>query len=120
MNRLLLRLLSLPTLVGSSLCWLTALPPAHAVKVSEPMLQVSEPQLCVFSSHSRSNLVCERVSSLKASPQTAPVDLATEVDDSPREFKFSDEESNASIALFGCDCPLCINSLRNLRSMALS
>jgi hypothetical protein len=118
MNRLFLRLLSLPTLVGSSLCWLTALPPARAV--SEPMLQVSEPQLCVFSSHSRSNLVCERVSSLKASPQTAPVDLATELNDSPREFRFSDEESNASIALFGCDCPLCINSLRNLRSMAVS
>jgi hypothetical protein len=31
---------------------------------------------------------------------------------------FSEEESNASVALFGCDCPICINALRQLRSLS--
>jgi hypothetical protein len=31
---------------------------------------------------------------------------------------FSEEESNASVVLFGCDCPVCINALRQLRSLS--
>jgi hypothetical protein len=31
---------------------------------------------------------------------------------------FSEEESNASVALFGCDCPVCINALRQLRGLS--
>jgi hypothetical protein len=30
---------------------------------------------------------------------------------------FSEEESDAASALFGCDCQLCINSLRQLRGL---
>jgi hypothetical protein len=30
---------------------------------------------------------------------------------------FSEEESDAAAALFGCDCQLCINSLRQLRGL---
>jgi hypothetical protein len=29
--------------------------------------------------------------------------------------EFTEEESDAAIAKFGCDCPACINSLRQLR-----
>lgn len=117
MNRLLLSLFSLPTLVGSSFCWLFALP-AHAFQVSDPDKHATEPQLCVFSNHSRFNLVCDRTSRLKQSPQIKPIDQAMDPTNSPDEFKFTEEESNAAIALFGCDCILCINSLRNLRTMA--
>jgi hypothetical protein len=27
---------------------------------------------------------------------------------------FTEEESDAAVALFGCDCPVCMNSLRQL------
>lgn len=128
MNRLLLNLLALPTLVGSSFCWLTAMP-AHSIEqksieqksikqnVSVPDTKATEAQICVMSRHSRFNLVCEKVSTLKNAPKVKPVDYATNNLTSPAEFNFSEEESNASIALFGCDCPLCINSLRTLRTM---
>ena len=33
-------------------------------------------------------------------------------------INFSDEESDGAIAVFGCDCPACIRSLRTLRTMA--
>lgn len=123
MNRLLLNLLALPTLVGSSFCWLAAMP-AHSIEeksieqnVSVPDSKATEAQICVMSRHSRFNLVCEKVSRLKSAPKVKPVDYATDHLTSPAEFNFSEEESNASIALFGCDCPLCINSLRTLRTM---
>lgn len=123
MNRLLLNLLALPTLVGSALCWLTAIP-AQSVEpttihqnVSVPDRNATEAQFCVMSRHSRFNLVCEKVGALKNAPKVKPVDYATDHLTSPAEFNFSEEESNASIALFGCDCPLCINSLRTLRTM---
>jgi hypothetical protein len=121
-RRLLLTLLTLPSLVGSSFCWLTAMP-AHAQsapvqKIAVPDLNATEPQLCTLSTHSRFKLVCEKRSKLETSPQTKPVDYATDYQTSPLEFKFSDEESNAAIALFGCDCPACINSLRGLRTMS--
>ncbi len=126
MNRLLLNLLALPTLVGSSLCWLTAMP-AQSVEqtsidqnVAVPDRNATEAQVCVMSRHSRFNLVCEKVSTLKNAPKVKPVDYATDHLTSPAEFNFSEEESNASIALFGCDCPLCINSLRTLRTMPQS
>jgi hypothetical protein len=31
---------------------------------------------------------------------------------------FSVAESDAAVALFGCDCPACMNSLRQLRNLA--
>jgi hypothetical protein len=118
MNRLLLNLLALPTLVGSSFCWLTAMPVgAVEQQVSVPDVNATEAQICVMSRHSRFNLVCEKVSRLKDAPKVQPIDYATDPLTSPAEFNFSEEESNASIALFGCDCPLCINSLRTLRTM---
>lgn len=124
-RRLLLNLLTLPTIVGSAFCWLSSMP-AHALetqapiqqKVSEPDLNAAEPQFCVMSQHSRFNLVCEKVSQLKNADQTKPIDYANDPTNSPLEFKFTYEESNAAIALFGCDCPLCINSLRSLRTMS--
>jgi hypothetical protein len=126
-RRFLLALLTLPTLVGSSFCWLTAMPAAHAQsaqsstapqKVSEPDINATEPQLCTLSNHSRFNLVCEKTSKLRNSPQTKPIDYATDPQNSPLEFKFTDEESDAAIALFNCDCPTCINALRSLRTMS--
>jgi hypothetical protein len=33
------------------------------------------------------------------------------------EMQFTDEESDASVALFGCDCPPCLNALRQIRGL---
>jgi hypothetical protein len=121
MHRLLLSVLAVPSLVGSSLCWLIAIPASAGVvqRVSEPMLNATEPQVCVMSTHSRFNLVCERVSELKKGPTTNPIDLATNPFEQVDESPFTEEESNAALALFGCDCPTCINALRSLRLMAV-
>ena len=35
------------------------------------------------------------------------------------EYPMTEKESNDSIALFGCDCPSCINALRHLRGQPL-
>ncbi len=33
------------------------------------------------------------------------------------ELEFTEEESDASVTLFGCDCPSCINALRQIRGL---
>lgn len=33
------------------------------------------------------------------------------------ELEFTDAESDASVALFGCDCPACLNALRQIRGL---
>src|SRR5512139_2496916 len=47
----------------------------------------------------------------------------TSINESPNEspmMDFTAAESDAAVALFGCDCPPCINALRQLRSQAFS
>ncbi len=31
-------------------------------------------------------------------------------------YEFTEAESEAAVALYGCDCPVCINVLRQLQS----
>lgn len=33
------------------------------------------------------------------------------------ELEFTEEESDASVTLFGCDCPACLNALRQIRGL---
>ncbi len=33
------------------------------------------------------------------------------------ELQFTDEESDAAVALFGCDCPACLNAMRQIRGL---
>lgn len=72
-------------------------------------------------------VACKRINANAAEPKVI-IDLnnpsvkslgtvnsaAQEPLDDPDSFEFTDEESDASVALFGCDCPACIRSLRNL------
>lgn len=68
-------------------------------------------------------------SSQLASTQTAPIrevvfEQATTVAAAQPTYSeypmypMTIEESNAAIALFGCDCPACVNALRQLRGQA--
>jgi hypothetical protein len=120
MNKLLIGLTSTTGLVGSALCWLLAMPvSAVEQRVSDPILETEEAQVCVISNHSRFNLVCERVSQLKNKSQAQPIDLATNPFESPDSIEFTEEESDSALALFGCDCSTCINALRSLRTMSV-
>jgi hypothetical protein len=123
MSRLLLRLVTAPSLVTSALLWLMAIPASAEVvqRVSDPILNTSDAQVCVISQHSRFNLVCERASALKANNNIKPpIDLALDPTDSPFESQFTEAESDAALALFGCDCQTCLNGLRVMRSMSMS
>jgi len=116
MRRFILALLSSSSLVGSSSCFLSVLSPTHA---AEAKALLPNSKVCIESSHSRTNYICTRVKDITKVNASPAIDLATNPQDSPDVLEFSDEESNAAIALFGCDCPLCVNSLRKLRMMAL-
>jgi hypothetical protein len=128
MRRLILSLAATSNLVGGALCWLMAMPAAASVAtsgvvqhVSGPMLDINEAQVCVMSTHSRFNLVCTRSQQIAKQAEIGkPIDQAADPQASPQEFVFSEQESNAAIALFGCDCPTCMNALRSLRLMAVS
>jgi hypothetical protein len=113
MKRFILALLSCPTILGSAFCYLSALPALAADRLGQP-----DAQVCVWSPHKKGNLVCSRVDKIMTVKAAAPIDLASNPQTSPLNFEFSDAESDAAIALFGCDCPLCINSMRNLRTIA--
>lgn len=63
------------------------------------------------------NSVKEVVDLTKVQPDAVVDDEVSLDRDLPLTFDFTDEESDASVALFGCDCPTCIRSLRKLRSL---
>ncbi len=86
--------------------------PAHARELVFTSPNVSE-ETC--SPNSRfDNLTCVRqtnnrnLSSLINIPQGSDEDYLM--------YELTEEESNAAVALYGCDCPVCINALRQLQS----
>lgn len=125
MKRFLLALLSSPALLGSALCYLTVLPPTHAI---EAEAQISKDLVCDRANdHLQQQFVCRRINQVTGKTSKEVIDLTkqkptyTEVQarpDNPDMLDFTDEESDASIALFGCDCLVCINALRQLRSIS--
>ena len=113
MKRFLLLFLSAPTVLSAILPIVTATEPAFA-NGTKPAVQ---DKFCV-NTHAR--LVCVK-SSLIASntPKSTLIAKAQAEARNPDAFiNFNDEESDGAIALFGCDCPACIRSLRQLRTMA--
>ncbi|NJP11735.1 MAG: hypothetical protein HC866_21555 [Leptolyngbyaceae cyanobacterium RU_5_1] len=116
-----LRLLLLTPALFTPVLSLVMSSPAHANPAWVP---VSKELTCArVVNPSAMQLVCKRVSG-KDSESGKVIDLMT-LDgnaaqsgaENPDRFDFTDEESNTAVALFGCDCPVCIGSLRKLRSM---
>ncbi|NJK66296.1 MAG: hypothetical protein HC789_21765 [Microcoleus sp. CSU_2_2] len=114
MNRLLLTLLVSPTLLGSVMS-LGAI--ANPALIGEIPARSTDSPRCVQSPHTQ-RLTCMRLpgkaaaanSKLKISWQRPGEEQVAMLD-------FTEEESDAAAALFGCDCQLCINSLRQLRGL---
>jgi hypothetical protein len=112
MKRFLLLFLSAPTVLGTILPFVSA-EPALAAKV----VAAQNGKFCI-DAHAR--LVCVKSSQLTSNtPKATLIAKAQAEAKNPDAFiNFSDEESDGAIAVFGCDCPACIRSLRQLRIMA--
>ncbi len=115
MNRkLALSLLSSPALFASMLSMVMMTQPARANQtVNSTGTHVS----CVESPHSATHrLVCARVSNTPTPLPKPEMKLAQNNEPSDIiEMNFTEEESDTAIALFGCDCPSCLNALRQMR-----
>ena len=112
MKRFLLLFLSAPTVLSAILPIITTTAPAVAADTSS-----SQAKFCV-NSHAR--LVCVKSSQIASNtPKSSLIARAQAEAKNPDAFvNFNDEESDAAAAMFGCDCPACIRSLRQLRIMA--
>jgi hypothetical protein len=109
-----LALLSSPALFASmmSLVVMTT-QPVRASQATDRDVKVTN---CIESPHSADHhLVCQRVSKTALAARKSEVTVAQAQPNPVTELQFTDEESDASIALFGCDCTVCLNSLRQLR-----
>jgi hypothetical protein len=113
MKRFLLLFLLAPTVL-STVAAVTLTEPAVAGGSSQQM----QDKFCV-NSHSR--LVCVK-SSQSARQDVAKAMLIAKAEAEARNpdafINFNEEESDSAAAMFGCDCPACIRSLRQLRTMA--
>ena len=113
MKRFLLLFLSAPTVLSAILPFVTATAPALAGTTP-----ATADKFCV-TTHAR--LVCVKSSQLASNTPARSTLIAkaqAEAKNPDAFVNFSDEESDAAAAMFGCDCPACIRSLRQLRVMA--
>ncbi|MBN3875920.1 MULTISPECIES: hypothetical protein [unclassified Nostoc] len=111
MNKFILSLLSSPVLISSLLSMGVMLNHAQAME-PEPGAKTTDRLSCIRNKH-KVGLVCARASVLAQIPNyQREIEFSRE--DAPM-LEFNDEESNVAIDLFGCDCPACINSLRQMR-----
>jgi hypothetical protein len=108
-----LTLFSTPALFASVMSMVMT---TQAVQANEVIQQGS--LSCMRSSHSaQQKFVCERrqnQNTVTAANQESTVEVAS---NKVTELNFTDEESDTAIALFGCDCLSCLNSLRQMRGM---
>jgi hypothetical protein len=123
MNQL-LRLLLLAPAAFSSLLSLVMARPAHAE--SAGWVRVSKDASCLRAvSRTTTQFTCKRVASAGTTAKVIDITKADMVsyqtaepdDPNATTFEMTEEESNVTAALFGCDCPACVRSLRQLRSM---
>jgi hypothetical protein len=114
MKRFLLLFLSAPTVLMAILPIVTAPESAIASVVRDG----KSGDFCV-DNHAR--LICVKSSQISNSsvPRSVLIARAEAQAKDPDAFvNFSYEESDAAAAIFGCDCPACLRSLRQLRIMA--
>ena len=115
-KRFLLTLLSSQIVFGSVMSMIMMTKPAHA---TPSVNQVGTHTACVEHPHIATHkLVCIRVSNTPASTPKQQVNAVSSQPNQIAELQFSDQESDEAIKLFGCDCPRCINAVRQLHGLA--
>ncbi|BBD68021.1 hypothetical protein NIES4072_46670 [Nostoc commune NIES-4072] len=117
-KKILLNLLSTSSIFMSMMSTLVAFHPAHAsTSITQRLLHTEDGRTCITNPHGGKDFVCIRDSERKQ-PYTSArsATIVTSVSDQNiAMLNFTDAESDRAIQLFGCDCPLCINSLRQLQ-----
>ncbi len=116
MKKLLLTLFASPALFASIVPVLVMANHANAAEltITGP---INRQHACVHNPHG-TNLVCVRViKTANAASPTSTVNSQQPPNNTDKMLAFSDEESDAAIHLFGCDCPACVNALRSLRGL---
>jgi hypothetical protein len=113
--KILLRLMAVPTVSSSLLasCLFagnTSKAQAASSQLSEASCSVSQPS--TLESPKIQSLLHQKPALLVASNSTVV----------PDEFSmdFSEAESDAAVALFGCDCPACMNVFKQIRRQSLT
>lgn len=116
-KRLILTLLSSSTIFTSLMSTLTIINPAHAFTPEQRLIHTQDNRTCITNPHGHHNFICIRDSerSSKAKPVVKETIVKGKTDVNVAMLDFTEEESDAAIKLFGCDCPYCMNSLRQLR-----
>lgn len=114
-KKLILTLLSSSTIFTSLMTTLIIVNPAHASE--QQLVHTQDNRTCITNPHGHHNFICIRDSQRVAdAPPVRSQTIATgQSDVNVLALNFTDEESDAAIQLFGCDCPYCINSLRQLK-----
>ncbi|MBH8564561.1 hypothetical protein I8748_20635 [Nostoc sp. CENA67] len=117
-KKLILNLLSSSAIFTSMMSTLAVVNPAHAsVTTTQRLIHTDDGRTCITNPHGNNNFICIRDS--ERNPKAAPAPKSMVITNQPSDstvvaLNFTDEESEAAIRLFGCDCPYCINSLRQL------
>lgn len=113
MNKLLLTLLVSPTLFGSVMSLSAIATPAL---IGETPGKSADSPRCARSPHTQ-RLTCVRLPGKDTANSKPRIGWQRPGDEQVAMLDFTEEESDAAAALFGCDCQLCINSLRQLRGL---
>lgn len=113
MNKFILSLLSSPVLISSILSMGVMLNQAQAME-PQPKANTTDRLSCIRNKH-KVGLVCARASVLAQIPKyQREIEFSQE---GVPMLEFNDEESDVATNLFNCDCPACINSLRQMRGV---
>ncbi|MDM9580338.1 hypothetical protein [Nostoc sp. GT001] len=87
------------------------------IRVSNTIASASTPEVKPAQAQPNEDRVVEFTAPEAQLEQGRAVELAyARIQEFP-ELEFTHEESETSIALFGCDCPPCLNALRQMRGL---
>ncbi|MHC5611327.1 MAG: hypothetical protein ACYTXA_09980 [Nostoc sp.] len=118
-KKIILNLLSTSSIFVSMMSTLAVFHPAHAstTNITQRLMHTQDGRTCITNPHGAKDFVCIRDSERKHPyTSTRSSTIVTSVSNqNVATLNFTDAESDRAIQLFGCDCPLCINSLRQLR-----
>ncbi|MBR8835706.1 MAG: hypothetical protein DSM106950_17240 [Stigonema ocellatum SAG 48.90 = DSM 106950] len=118
-KKLKLALLASPTIFTSLLSMVAVVNPAHAYS---PVIRMKDGEACIRHPHvSYNKFVCMRgtqTNHVSRSTSASQVNPAQPSNKNIPMLNFTEAESDQAIALFGCDCPYCMNALRALQNQA--
>lgn len=112
--RIALKLMTLPTILGSLLALATDIERVSAVDSSNAGIATLSPAACDLPADGE--LKSSSIQHIGQGIHVASTSLSSE---ETAIFNLSAAESDTAAVLFGCDCPNCINALRQLQNQSL-